>query len=303
MQAMSSLSSAFRFVAAFTGRRRGTIACGAAALLLSLSASVSSAQIPVIAAWESSGDSMTVGYEVTVGVSPGVPAVTLNVGAAMSVALPLPPGAVYYVSVRGYSATGQRGLSTPEAIVDLASSPGAPEGLQASVSGALATLRWQPSSRGGAALQYLLSVGTAPGASNVLSEVPLGNVLTVSGPVPPGTYYARIQAGNLAGIGPPSADVAFQVGSAGPPPPPPTGVQLTADGRALHLTWRASAYATSYLVEAGTGRGAADVGTFDVGNTTAVASVVAPGTYYVRVRSVNGNGVSGPSAEVAIRVR
>jgi hypothetical protein len=106
------------------------------------------AQIPVTAAWEPSGDSTTVGYDVSVGVTPGVPLVTLNVGAATSVTLPFPPGAVYFVSVRGYNASGMRGFGTPELAVDLANAPGAPDSLRASVTGSLASLSWTPPSSG-----------------------------------------------------------------------------------------------------------------------------------------------------------
>ena len=260
------------------------------------------AQIPVTAAWDPSGDS-TIGYDVSVGVTPGVPLVTLNVGAATSVTLPFPPGAVYFVSVRGYNASGMRGFGTPELAVDLANAPGAPDSLQASVTGALASLSWAPPSSGGLALRYLLSVGTSPGTSNILSEAPVGNLLSASGAVPPGTYYARVQAGNLVGIGPPTPDVVFQVGSPAPPLPAPTGVGISANGRTVSLGWRAVAGASSYLVEAGSSRGASNLGVFNVGNTTSLVAPVPPGVYYVRVRAANGAGVSSPSNDVAIQVR
>jgi predicted phage tail protein len=71
----------------------------------------------------------------------------------------------------------------------------------------------------------------------------------------------------------------------------------------VSLGWRAVAGATSYLVEAGSSRGASNLGVFNVGNTTSLVTGVPPGVYYVRIRAVNGNGVSGPSNEVAVQVR
>lgn len=57
-------------------------------------------------AWDESGDGITAGYEILVGLRPGIPVAVVDVGAATQVTLPLPPSAVYFVSVRGY--TSQR---------------------------------------------------------------------------------------------------------------------------------------------------------------------------------------------------
>lgn len=274
---------------------------GFAVLVALVTAESALAQINVTAAWDPNTDGRTAGYLVEVGRTAGNPTHTIDVGPATSVVLPLPPGAVYYVSVRGYNGSRQLGPAVEEE-VDLANSPGAPENFRASVAGFVATLSWRAPSLGGIASRYLLSVGTAPGASNLLSEYPLGNMSSVSGALPPGRYYARIQAGNLVGIGPSSPEVAFDVAVA-PAPPAPAGVVLTAAGPALHLTWRAVPGATAYVVEAGTARGATNIGVFNVGNTTAVAANVPPGVYYVRVRSLVGSTLSAPSAEVTAQVR
>lgn len=272
------------------------------ALGLGLVSSFASAQIPVTAAWDPSTDGLTVGYRVYVGVTPGRPAAEIDAGTATSVVLPLPPSGVYYVTVRGYSAAGVLGPPSTEAVVDLASAPGPPVGLRASVSGATASLSWSPPVSGGVAQRYVLSVGTTHGASNLLNDYPVGGVLAVSGALPPGTYFARLHAGNLVGIGPPSAEVSFQVGGA-TPPGRPRALAASVAGSAVTLSWSApSDGADSYLVEAGTRSGLADVGALAVAGTT-YGAIAPPGTYFVRVRAVRGSSISQPSDEIVVQVR
>jgi hypothetical protein len=275
---------------------------GVLVLVASLAlAATAAAQIPVTAAWDPNVDGFTAGYRVSVGTSPGVALAVLDVGDATSVVLPLPPGGVYYVSVRGYTAAGIEGPSSGEIVVDLARSPGAPTAVQAGVSGATANISWAPPDSGGAALRYLISVGTAPGASNVLSDYPLGAALSVSGAVPPGTYFVRVQAGNVVGIGPPSPEITFSVGGAGPPGAP-SALAATVSGSTVTLSWAAPAGgADSYVVEAGSVSGAADIAAIDVGGATSLTGVVPPGTYFVRVRAVRGSGVGAPSNEIIVR--
>ncbi len=279
-------------------------ACGAGARVLlfvllfgQLATSETFAQIRITAAWDPNTDGRTAGYQVFVGMTPDVPAATFDVGPATSLVLPLLPGAVYHVAVRGYNAQRQLGPASTS-VIDLASAPGAPTALEAGVSGSVASLSWAPPTLGGVALRYVLSVGTASGTSNLLSEYALGSARIVSGALPPGLYYARVQAGNMVGIGPPSAEVAFRVGGA-PPGPPALGATWT--GSTVTLRWTQVAGATSYRVEAGTAPGRSDVGVLDVGNTTSFSAAVPAGTYYVRVRVLGPTGVSAASNELTVR--
>ena len=259
------------------------------------------AQIPVTAAWDRNIDAHTVGYRVSVGLSPGSSLARLDVGGATSVVLPLAPGQVYYVSVRGYTASGVEGLPSVEAVVDLANAPGAPTAVAANVQSATASLSWAPPASGGVALRYLLSVGTSPGASNLLSDYPVGRVTGVSGALPPGVYYARVQAGNMVGVGPTSAEVVFSVDGVSLPNPP-RAVTATTSGSAVTLRWTAPAGgADSYVLEAGTASGAANLGVIGIG-TTSFATVAPRGTYFVRVRAVRGSATSAPSNEVVVRI-
>ena len=116
-------------------------------------------------AWDRNGDLYTVGYRVYGGVRPGDYTWSQDVGNATSFPLPpLAPGATYYFSVRGYDATGRYGPSSAVASIDLGP-PGTPTALTATSVGSRATLSWQAPSEGAAVLDYLISVGTAPGAS------------------------------------------------------------------------------------------------------------------------------------------
>ena len=60
---------------------------------------------------------------------------------------------------------------------------------------------------------------------------------------------------------------------------------------------------TSYLVEAGSSPGLADLAMLSTGSASTVFNALAPtGTYYVRVRGVNGGGASAASAEIVVVV-
>jgi hypothetical protein len=58
---------------------------------------------------------------------------------------------------------------------------------------------------------------------------------------------------------------------------------------------------TSYLIEAGSAPGLADLGRFPVGDVVRFSTVAPPGVYYVRVRGVNARGPGEASNEVIVR--
>jgi hypothetical protein len=178
--------------------------------------------------------------------------------------------------------------------------PAAPANLVASASGAMVTVTWQPPPGGGAAT-YILEAGSRPGSADFFNG-PVGAGLTVSGAVPPGTYYVRARAQNTAGTSPPSNEAVVTVtSSGGVPPGPPSGLVATVTGPTITISWNPSAgggQAASYVVEAGSAPGLANlyVGSAPAAPTTASANAPA-GTYYIRVRAKNQGGVSGPSNE------
>lgn len=85
-------------------------------------------------------------------------------------------------------------------------------------------------------------------------------------------------------------------------PATPTGLAAVVNGGTLHLTWTRSAGAQGYRVEAGSASGLANLANFDVGDVGSLQGLVPPGVYFVRVKGVNGVGVSGASNQVTVTV-
>jgi len=252
------------------------------------------------AAWDRNVDPYTAGYRIFVGNRSGEHPWSQDVGNAVSVPLNLSPG-TYYIVVRAYNAAGLLGPASMEAVVDLAA-PGAPTGLSASTLGSRATLSWEAPVEGAEARQYLLYVGTAPGDWNIANGYAVGNVLTVSGDLPVGRYFARARAANSFGPGPLSEEVSFTMGSADAPTPP-SALSASWNGTVVTLSWAPSAGAASYVIEAGSAPGTSDIGSFSVGAATSYSADIQPGTYYVRVRAANVGGLSGPSNEIVVHGR
>ena len=77
-------------------------------------------------------------------------------------------------------------------------------------------------------------------------------------------------------------------------------------GSAVTLSWTLpveSTAVTGYRLEAGSQTGLADILTTGLGPSPSFAAAgVPPGRYYVRMRALNGNGMSAPSNEVVVNV-
>jgi hypothetical protein len=82
--------------------------------------------------------------------------------------------------------------------------------------------------------------------------------------------------------------------------PAPANLQAVVTGLSVLLSWTPVAAATSYVLEAGSGPGLADLFNADIGNATTLPAGAPPGTYYVRVRARAGLAISGPSAEIVV---
>src|SRR5262252_1140557 len=82
----------------------------------------------------------------------------------------------------------------------------------------------------------------------------------------------------------------------------PGPLTATVSGSVVTLTWSAPTSGdapASYVIEAGSSTGSADIASFDTGsNATSLAVFNVPaGTYFVRVRAVNSAGISAPSSD------
>jgi hypothetical protein len=185
-----------------------------------------------------------------------------------------------------------------------AQAPAPPTGLNAQVNGNFVQVSWNASA---GALTYIIQAGSASGASN-LANTSVGGATTVGGgPLPNGTYFFRVIAVGLTGErSTPSAESQFTIGGGGcTPPGPPQGFTASVSGLFVTLRWSpgGGGAPTSYIIEAGSGSGLANLAVLPTGNTGTEFSTPAPaGVYFLRIRSQNACGVSGPSNEQSINV-
>ena len=192
--------------------------------------------------------------------------------------------------------------------VSAATAPTTPLNLVATSLGNSVTLSWSAPGAGDPVTSYVIEAGSAPGLAN-LANFSTGRALTVFGAsgVGAGTYYVRVRAANAAGTSAPSNEAVLVVGgSPGVPPGAPTGLTIILNsGGTVGLAWNASSGSpTTYIIEAGSQPGLANLANSDLGSaaTTLTATGVGAGTYYVRVRAKNAYGISAPSNEVIITV-
>lgn len=181
--------------------------------------------------------------------------------------------------------------------------PSAPRNPRALTSGTLVFLSWQIPATG-AVTNYRVLAGSSSGAVNLLNA-PVGNVLALTTPAAPGTYYVRIVAENSAGSSPASEELVITVGGNDAIPGPPRGLAAQVYGSTVQLTWsppNVGPAPASYLLEVGSAPGAADIGMYPSGGPYFYQGGVPDGLYYVRVRSQGGGTISAASSEVSFRV-
>jgi hypothetical protein len=180
--------------------------------------------------------------------------------------------------------------------------PNPPTGLGATVSNGTVTVSWTAPAGGSTAQAYRLYAGSAPGQANFGYATTNATTLIVPN-VPNGTYYIRVTALNAGGESAATPDAVVPVNTA-PPGVPEGAMAVTAAGGVVHITWRppsGGGEASSYRVLAGYAPGQT-LFAFPIAGTSLSGSGVPPGTYYVRIVSVNAAGVSAPSVELTVNV-
>jgi hypothetical protein len=200
---------------------------------------------------------------------------------------------------------------SPHGVAAGADITSAPTNLSSLVQGTTVTLGWgvppgsQPTS-------YVIEAGSSAGASNITTFDTRSTAtgLTV-GNVPPGTYFVRVRGKDGASVGPASNEVTVVVTgvSVAPDPCQPRDLSATVVGSDVALGWVEPPGAGDqcgsdrYLIQAGSSPGVTDlVQVSTIGLIPSYfASELAPGTYYVRVRS-QGASLSEASNEIVVTV-
>jgi hypothetical protein len=225
----------------------------------------------------------------------------------------LAPNGIYYVRVRAQNAFGT-GPPSPEVVVVVGVGfTGAlmpPRDFRASFNGTVLSLNWNIETNAARPDSYIIDLGTAPGQSNLGTYDLLSPNLSLSATnVLPGVYYARLRARIGSVVSGFSNEVNFVISSAPPchaAPFAPAALRANLAGNVLSLSWvppLLSGFISSYVIEVGSAPGQANVLNLNTGSPAIVFTTPAPsGLYWVRVRAVNGCGVSLPSGEILVTV-
>jgi Metallo-peptidase family M12B Reprolysin-like/Bacterial Ig domain len=282
-----------------------------------LTASFSGRTISIVWTAPTTGDPVT-NYLLEVGSAPGLSnLLVVPMGPGLSFVAPGVPDGMYWLRVRGSNAAGL-GVPSSDLGVVMSSAGGcvglpyAPVMQAPSVSGSLLSLSWNAPAGTVAPSSYVLFAGSGPGRAD-LAVLDLGSTATTfAANAPPGTYFLRVAGRSACGVGATSNDTTAAVfsggggGGGGVVPVPPTAVNASVNGRVISLSWTppaTGATPTSYVVDVGTTAGSSNLGSFNTGSTaTAVSGTVAPGRYFIRLRTRANTLLSAPSSDVVVVV-
>jgi hypothetical protein len=244
----------------------------------------------------------------------GTPTAPSHPAVSIPLATPASPTADLGACMSAPGPSCFNGVQSPFAAVVGAPVTSPPLSLSAAVNDTTVTLTWSPPSvQDAPVLSYIIEVGSSPGfvAPDLvnLDTFSTSTTLQATG-VAAGTYYVRVRARNALGNSAPSNEIQVVVGVVIVPGPGCPGAprSLTGVGSVgtVTMSWLAplSGAVQSYLIEAGSVPGAANLATLNNGlSTTFTRGGVPAGTFYVRVRALAaGCAPSAPSNELTITV-
>ena len=249
-------------------------------------------------AWDPPAAPPAGGYVIEGGFVPGQVAATIPVGTFTTFTTPVSVIGPAFIRVR---AAGSAEVSN-EIVAGCVAPPLPPTALTSTISGTTLSLAWVPPLD--AVTSYVFSAGTASGLSDAATTTLPASLTSISGTVPGGTFFLRVQAVNACGTSGPSGEVFMTMGAPDPLPAAPTNVTASVSGSTVSLTWTAPAGpVTGYVLEGGTALGLANIGAIQVGAVTSFTIPGAPaGVYAVRVRAVTSAGSGAPSSDVVVTV-
>lgn len=194
------------------------------------------------------------------------------------------------VTTRFHEASGGNALTSPRS-------------LTAQYAGHEVYLSWRPPARGEVD-SYVIRAGAVSGETT-LANFDTGSAATsFHAQAPEGVYFVRVHARHGASISGASNEVAFALVPFGcnAIPRAPGALSGTVDAAVVSLGWEPAINATSYVVEAGSQPGLADLAVLDVGRGLVFRTAAPPGRYFVRTRGVNSCGRGPASNELELTV-
>ena len=248
--------------------------------------------------WDPPATAPAGGYVIDGGFVPGQVAASIPVGTGTTFTTPVSVIGPAFIRVR---AQGSAEVSN-EIVAGCVAPPLPPTALTSTIAGTTLTLAWLPPLD--AVTSYVFSAGTASSLSDAATTTLPASLTSISGTVPGGTFFVRVQAANACGTSGPSGEVFMTMGAPDPLAVAPTNLAATVSGSTVSLTWTAPAGpVTGYVLEGGTALGLANIGAIQVGAITSFAIPGAPpGVYAVRVRAITSAGSGAPSADVVVVV-
>jgi hypothetical protein len=248
------------------------------------------------------GGTPATSYLVEAALTAGGPVIASLPLAGTTASIPGVPNGTFFIRVRAWNTEGASPPSNEIRVTvgsACSTAPAPPASLTASVNGTLVALGWAAGSGGCPATGFLVRAGSAPGVVD-LANLPVGNVTGLQATAPPGTYFISVVAQNAFGTSAPSNERAVTVSSSCTIPGAPIAFAVGSAGSTATMSWApptTGGTPTSYLLEAGTAPGLANLGSLSVGGVSFSASMPSSGTYYLRVKGQNACGVGPASNE------